>query len=158
MGYVKNATSLEIQDKELLSLSFSLLGDCYHDMKNNKSSDEAYDKALAANPDNAYTLNNYAYYLSLRNEALDKAAQMSARSTQLQPNTASFEDTYAWILFMQKKYPDARIWMEKALAHDKDKSAVKYEHYGDILFYLGKTDEAVIIGKRPKATVRNRRF
>jgi len=150
LGYVKNATSLEIQDKELLSLSFSLLGDCYHDMKNNKSSDEAYDKALAINPDNAYTLNNYAYYLSLRNEALDKAAQMSARSTQLQPNTASFEDTYAWILFMQKKYPDAKVWMEKALAHDKDKSGVKYEHYGDILFYLGKTDEAVDNWKKAK--------
>jgi tetratricopeptide (TPR) repeat protein len=150
LGYVKNATSLEIQDKELLSLSFSLLGDCYHDMKNNKSSDDAYDKALAINPDNAYTLNNYAYYLSLRNEALDKAAQMSARSTQLQPNTASFEDTYAWILFMQKKYPDAKVWMEKALTHDKDKSAVKYEHYGDILFYLGKTDEAVDNWKKAK--------
>jgi tetratricopeptide (TPR) repeat protein len=150
LGYVKNATSLEIQDKELLSLSFSLLGDCYHDLKNNKSSDDAYDKALAINPDNAYTLNNYAYYLSLRNEQLDKAAQMSARSTQLQPNTASFEDTYAWILFMQKKYPDAKVWMEKALTHDKDKSAVKYEHYGDILFYLGKADEAVDNWKKAK--------
>jgi tetratricopeptide (TPR) repeat protein len=143
LGYVKNATSLEIQDKELLSLSFSLLGDCYHDLKNNKSSDDAYDKALAVNPDNAYTLNNYAYYLSLRNEGLDKAAQMSARSNLLQPNTASFEDTYAWILFMQKKYPDAKLWMEKALTHDKDNSAVKYEHYGDILFYIGNTDGAV---------------
>jgi len=150
LGYVKNATSLEIQDKELLSLSFSLLGDCYHDLKNNKSSDDAYDKALAINPDNAYTLNNYAYYLSLRNEALDKAAQMSARSNQLQPNTASFEDTYAWILFMQKKYPEAKLWMEKALAHDKDNSAVKYEHYGDILFYLGNTDAAVQNWKKAK--------
>jgi tetratricopeptide (TPR) repeat protein len=150
LGYVKNATSLEIQDKELLSLSFSLLGDCYHDLKNNKSSDEAYDKALAVNPDNAYTLNNYAYYLSLRNEALDKAAQMSARSNQLQLNTASFEDTYAWILFMQKKYADAKVWMEKALSHDKENSAVKYEHYGDILFNLGNTDEAVQNWKKAK--------
>jgi tetratricopeptide (TPR) repeat protein len=150
LGYVKNATSLEIQDKELLSLSYSLLGDCYHDLKNNKSSDEAYDKALAINPDNAYTLNNYAYYLSLRNEALDKAAQMSARSNQLQANSASFEDTYAWILFMQKKYADAKVWMEKALTHDKDNSAVKYEHYGDILFYLGNTDGAVQNWKKAK--------
>jgi tetratricopeptide (TPR) repeat protein len=150
IGYIKNATSLEIQDKELLSLSYSLLGDCYHDLKDNKSSDEAYDKALTANPDNAFTLNNYAYYLSLRKEALDKAAQMSAHSNQLQPNSASFEDTYAWILFMQKKYADAKIWMEKALAHDKDNSAVKYEHYGDILFYLGNTDDAVQNWKKAK--------
>ena len=150
LGYVKNATSLEIQDKDLLSLSFSLMGDCYHDLKDNKSSDEAYDKALSYNPDNAFTLNNYAYYLSLRNEALDKAAQMSARSNELQPNTASFEDTYAWVLFKQKKYAEAKVWMEKALAHDKDNSSAKYEHYGDILFYLGNTDAAVQNWKKAK--------
>ncbi|WP_183564546.1 tetratricopeptide repeat protein [Mucilaginibacter sp. SP1R1] len=151
LGYAKNATSLEIQDKDLLSLSFSLLGDCYHDLKDNKSSDEAYDKALSYNPDNAFTLNNYAYYLSLRSEALDKAAQMSARSNELQPNTASFEDTYAWVLFKQKKYADAKVWMEKALAHDKDNSSAKYEHYGDILFYLGNTEGAVQNWKKAKS-------
>ncbi|WP_162842776.1 tetratricopeptide repeat protein [Mucilaginibacter pineti] len=151
LGYVKNATSLELQDKDLLSLSFSLLGDCYHDLKNNKSSDEAYDKALSYIPDNAFTLNNYAYYLSLRNEQLDKAAKMSARSNELQPNTASFEDTYAWVLFKQKKYADAKVWMEKALAHDKDNSSAKYEHYGDILFYLGNIDEAVQNWKKAKS-------
>jgi tetratricopeptide (TPR) repeat protein len=150
LGYAKNATSLELQDKDLLSLSFSLLGDCYHDLKDNTSSDGAYDKALSYNPDNAFTLNNYAYYLSLRNEALDKAAQMSARSNTLQPNTASFEDTYAWILFKQKKYAEAKVWMEKALAHDKDNGSTKFDHYGDILFYLGNTEAAVQNWKKAK--------
>lgn len=150
VGYVKNATSLELQDKELLSLSFSLLGDCYHELKNIKSSDESYEKALTYNPDNAFTLNNYAYYLSLRNEQLEKAAAMSAHSNELQPNTASFEDTYAWILFKQKKYAQAKEWMEKALTHDKENSAVKYEHYGDILFFLGDTDAAVANWKKAK--------
>lgn len=149
--YLKNATSLELQDKELLSLSFSLLGDCYHELKNIKASDESYEKALAYNPDNAFTLNNYAYYLSLRNEQLEKAAQMSARSNELQPNTASFEDTYAWILFMQKKYTPAKQWMEKAIAHDKENSSVKYEHYGDILFFVGDTDAAVANWKKAKS-------
>lgn len=150
LGYAKNATSLEIQDKDLLSLSFSLLGDCYHGLNDNKNSDAAYDKALSYNPDNAFTLNNYAYYLSLRGEALDKAAQMSARSNELQPNMASFEDTYAWVLFKQKKYAEAKVWMEKALAHDKDNSSAKYEHYGDILFYLGNIDTAVQNWKKAK--------
>ncbi|WP_431199734.1 tetratricopeptide repeat protein [Mucilaginibacter sp. P19] len=81
------------------------MGDCYHELKNIKSSDESYEKALTYNPDNAFTLNNYAYYLSLRNEQLEKAAAMSAHSNELQPNTASFEDTYAWILFKQKNMP-----------------------------------------------------
>lgn len=151
VSYIKNATSLELQDKELLSQSFSSLGDCYHDLKDNKNSDEAYEKALTFNPDNAFTLNNYAYYLSLRGEQLEKAAKMSKRSNELQPNNASFEDTYAWILFKQKDYSGAKLWIEKALTDDKDKSGVKSEHFGDIMFYLGNIDAAVENWKKAKA-------
>jgi tetratricopeptide (TPR) repeat protein len=150
LSYIKNTTSLELQDKELLSQSYSALGDCYHEVKDNAKSDEAYDKALTYNADNAFTLNNYAYYLSERGERLDQAAIMSKRSNELQPNTASFEDTYAWILFRQKNYTGAKVWMEKALAHDKDKSAVQEEHYGDIMFYLGDTNAAVESWKKAK--------
>ncbi|MDB5023157.1 MAG: tetratricopeptide repeat protein [Mucilaginibacter sp.] len=150
LEYVKNASSLETQDKDLLAQCFSSMGDCYHSLNDLASSDESYEKALGYNPDNAYTLNNYAYYLSVRGLSLDKAADMSRHSNELQPNTASFEDTYAWILFKQKKYADARLWMEKALSHDKDHSAVQFEHYGDIMFYLGDADAAVQNWKKAK--------
>lgn len=151
LGYLQNATSLETQDKELLSQCYSGIGDCYHDMKDFKASDDAYDKSLSYNPDNAYTLNNYAYYLSVRGVNLDKAEQMSKRSNELQPSTASFEDTYAWILFKQKKYAEAKVWMEKALVNDKDHSAVQTEHYGDIMFYLGNVEAAVQNWKKSKS-------
>jgi tetratricopeptide (TPR) repeat protein len=150
VNYISNATVLESQDKDLLSQSYSSLGDCYHSLGDNQKSDNAYDKSLNYNPDNAYTLNNYAYYLSVRNVSLDKAAEMSRHSNELQPNTASFEDTYAWILFKQKKYSDAKVWMEKAVAHDKEHSAVQAEHYGDILYNLGDTDGAVQNWKKAK--------
>ncbi|QHS54573.1 tetratricopeptide repeat protein [Mucilaginibacter sp. 14171R-50] len=143
ISYLNNAVSLETQDKELLTQAYSALGDCYHSLADNAASDNAYEKAIAISPDNAFTLNNYAYYLSLRNERLESAAQMSKHSNDLQPNTASFEDTYAWILFKQKKYPEAKLWIEKSLLHDKGNSAVKTEHYGDILFLSGDKDAAV---------------
>ena len=150
VGYLKNAVSLEFQDKNLLSQGFSQLGDCYHAMQDNKASDDAYDKALSYMPDNKYTLNNYAYYLSLRGEQLAKAAAMAKHANELEADNASFEDTYAWILFKQKNYQDAKVWMEKAQAHNKNKSAVQTEHYGDILFYLGNADGAVQYWKKAK--------
>ena len=150
-GYLKNAMSLEMDDKELLSQGYSALGDCYHALQDNRNSDQAYDKALSYNPNNAFTLNNYAYYLSLRGDQLDKAASMSKRSNDLQPNNASFEDTYAWILFKQRDFGGAKQWIEKALADDKTNSAVKSEHYGDIMFYLGNVDTAVENWKKAKA-------
>jgi tetratricopeptide (TPR) repeat protein len=150
LEYIKNATELETQDKDLLSQCFSSLGDCYHSTGDLQKSDESYEKALTYNPDNTFTLNNYAYYLSVRSISLDKAAEMSKHSNELQPNTASFEDTYAWILFKQKNYAEAKVWMEKALSHDKSHSAVQAEHYGDIMFYLGDTDAAVQNWKKAK--------
>ena len=143
LTYLKNAASLELDDKELLSQSYSALGDCYHELQNNKLSDESYDKSLQYNPDNAYTLNNYSYYLAIRSENLVKAATMAKKAVDAKPNEASFEDTYAWVLFKQKKFAEAKTWMEKAMQHNKDKSATQAEHYGDILFNIGNTDAAV---------------
>jgi tetratricopeptide (TPR) repeat protein len=150
LSYLKNAVALEFQDKELLTMAYSQLGDCYHAMQDNKNSDVSYDRALSYNPDNKYTLNNYAYYLSLRGEQLDKASAMAKHANELEAGNAAFEDTYAWILFRQKDYKQAKALMEKALAHGKNKSATQTEHYGDILFYLGDIDNAVVNWKKAK--------
>lgn len=150
LGYISNVPALETQDSGLLSQSYSVMGDCYHSMKDYQKSDEAYTKSIEYNPDNVYTLNNFAYYLSLRGEQLDKAAQMAKHATDLQPGHSAFEDTYAWILFKQKKYTEAKVWIEKALANDKGKDATQVEHYGDILFYLNDTDGAVQNWKKAK--------
>ncbi|UEG52934.1 tetratricopeptide repeat protein [Mucilaginibacter daejeonensis] len=149
LSYLKNTVALQFDDKDLSAQAYAALGDCYHELKDNGRSDEAYTRSLTFNPDNAYTLNNYAYYLSIRGEELEKAAVMSKHSIDLQPNTASFEDTYAWILFRQKKYAEAKEWMEKALVHNKDK-ATQVEHYGDILFHLGDTEAALQNWKKAK--------
>src|SRR5690606_968952 len=107
------------------------------------NSDQAYDQSLGYDENNAYTLNNYAYYLALRGENLDKAAIMSQRSNRLDPGNASFQDTYAWVLFKQKKYKEARVWIEKAMENTEGNNSVLAEHYADILFFLGEKDEAV---------------
>ncbi len=149
LSYFKNAVALGSTNKELLSQVYAAMGDGYHQQKDNVQSDLAYDQSLANNPDNVYTLNNYAYYLSLRGEKLDKAAQMSARSNQMQPDNASFEDTFAWVLFKQKKYTEAKSWMEKAIKQNKN-SAGLAEHYGDILYFLNDTENAVKYWKMAK--------
>jgi tetratricopeptide (TPR) repeat protein len=150
LNYLNNVPSLETQDNSLLSQTYSAAGDCYHSIKDFKKSDEAYNKSLQYNPDNVYTLNNFAYYLSLRAEQLDKAAQMAKHANDLQPNNGSFEDTYAWILFRQKNYTEAKQWIEKAIANDKGKDATQIEHYGDIMFYLNDADGALLNWKKAK--------
>lgn len=131
---------------------FSNMGDAYHSLRQHEQSDSAYEKSLRLDSENAYVLNNYSYYLSLRNTQLEKAKQMSAYSNKLVPRNSSFLDTYAWILFRLKEYESAREWQEKAIAASagEEPSATLLEHYGDILFMLGKKTEAVGYWKKAK--------
>jgi len=131
-----------LDNKALKSQFLANLGDAYYQEKNNPKSDSCYDRALDINPNDVYILNNYSYYLSLRNDKLDKAENMSRKSNELEPDNASYLDTYAWILYAQKKYSDAKIYMEKALAVDGNKNPVLLEHYGDILYKLDMKENA----------------
>ncbi len=143
LSYLKNALSLESDDKKFISQVYSGLGDAYNALKNYPESNQAYEKSLAADPTSAYTLNNYAWYLAVRGENLEKAEQLSKRSLGLEKDNSSFEDTYAWILFKQKKFKEARVWMEKAIKDDQLSKGSLAEHYGDILFHLGEKELAV---------------
>lgn len=151
VSYLRNAADMETEDAEVRSQIYATLGDSYNALKKYKESDQSYDKALEINPDNSYVLNNYAYYLSLRGENLDKAEKMSKHSVQLNPNNASSEDTYAWILFRLKKYQEARTWIEKALRNDTTNNSTQVEHYGDILYLLNEKELALKQWEKAKA-------
>jgi tetratricopeptide (TPR) repeat protein len=127
----------------LLAQFYASLGDAYNQLKKHSASDSAYDQALAINPDNVNVLNNYAYYLSLRNINLEKAEAMSKKSNELVPNNSSYEDTYGWILYQMKKFEDAKTWIGKALDHNGRSNGTLLEHYGDVLYQLGDKEEAL---------------
>jgi tetratricopeptide (TPR) repeat protein len=150
ISHLKNAASLQLENTEEMGQIYSALGDSYNALKRYSESDQAYDKALELVPGDSYTLNNYAYYLSLRGENLDKAEKMSKKSNELDPDKASSQDTYAWILFRLKKYQDAQVWIEKAL-HNNKSSATLIEHYGDILFHVGDKQQAFEQWRKAKA-------
>jgi tetratricopeptide (TPR) repeat protein len=147
---LKRALPMSLSNPPLRADIYSLLGDAYHTLNDHTNSDESYEKSLEIKPDNAFVLNNYAYYLSLRKQNLERAAQMAARANELSPGNASFEDTYAWVLFQLGRYADALLWQEKALANGGNKSAVQNEHYGDILYRLGREEQAVEAWKKAR--------
>ncbi len=147
----KTALMLVVDNKNLQIQLHANIGDTYNQMKKYADSDAAYDEALALDPNNALVLNNYSYYLSVRGEKLDKAEKMSKLSNSLEPANSSYEDTYAWILYKNGNYADARTWLEKAMKNGGDKSAVILEHYGDVLFKLGEKEKALEYWKRAQA-------
>jgi len=154
--YQKGIESLEegiefvYDNKPLMLEYYSNLGNAYNAIKNFTKSDKAFDDALKVNPDDASILNNYAYFLSLRKEKLDKAERYSRRSNELAPNNRSYIDTYGWILYQLGKYTEAETWLARA-AKMGNKNGTLLEHYGDVLYKLNKTEEALNYWKEAKS-------
>lgn len=109
---------------------------------------KAFDKVIELDPENWPAMNNYAYYLSVRNENLEKAEILSSKAVRANPNNATYLDTYAWVLFMRKDYTLAKFYMESAMKNGGDKNGVIVEHFGDILFMLGQKDDALVNWKK----------
>ncbi|MFZ7114730.1 MAG: tetratricopeptide repeat protein [Bacteroidota bacterium] len=142
---------LVVDDKRLETNFLSSLGEAYNEIRDFVKSDESFEKALVLDPKDANVMNNYAYFLSERNEKLDRAEQLSKVSNELEPNQSSYEDTYGWIMYKQGKYSDAKIWIEKSLANGSDKSATVLEHYGDVVYHLGDNAKALEYWQKAKA-------
>ncbi len=143
LALLTSGAKLVVDDNELLAQFYMYEGDACHALKNEQDAFKAYEKSILLKDDNAYVLNNYAYYLSLRGSNLDKAEKMAKKAVALEPQNASFQDTYGWVLFAQEKYKEAGEWIYKALQNKEEASAEVLEHYGDVLYKLGNESQAV---------------
>lgn len=134
---------LVVDNTALLLQFYSSMGDCYNKLKKYTESDEAYDYVLAVDPNNISTLNNYAYYLSLRGEKLDKAKTMAEKLVSIEGRNPAYLDTYAWVLYKMGNYAEALRQSKTAYTNGGSASAEITEHYGDILYKNGEQQEAL---------------
>lgn len=127
-----------------------LYGDQFVTLTDTVKGMRIYDQALTLDPDNYMTLNNYAYFLALRDTDLDKASVMSQKTVNAHPDNGTFLDTYAYILFKKHDYERARMYQEMAMENtpEADVTAELLEHYGDILFMLGDNEKALSYWKK----------
>ena len=138
----------EINDKsssDIVSDFYCIMGDILFKKGKATEAFAAYDSCLQWKPDNISCLNNYAYYLSLNNLNLKKAEEMSVKTIQAEPTSATYLDTYAWILFLEGRYEEAKMYIDQAISNDStdESSADVYEHAGDIHAMAGDIDKAV---------------
>lgn len=148
MPFFQKGVELAGDKLELKSQFYSYLADCYYNLDSVQQAFDMFDQVLLINPDDALVLNNYAYYLSLRNEKLELAERMSSKAIAIEPENGTYLDTYAWVLYMRGEYSQARYYMKLAIEKTKESSGVLYEHYGDILYRSGNKEEALKMWKK----------
>ena len=148
---------------DIVSDFYAIMGDILHQKGRISEAFAAYDSCLQWKDDNIGCLNNYAYYLCLENQDLQRAEQMSYRTIKAEPKNPTYLDTYAWILFMEERYAEAQIYIDQAMRADTipadstvgdgsdDVHRVSpgiVEHAGDIHAVNGDIDEAVRLWQR----------
>ena len=132
----------------LRSVIYGSLGDNCQNRGDYKNCFKYYDKGLRLDTTNAVIYNNYAYFLSLREERLDDALEMARKANRLSPNNPTYLDTYAWVLYMLGRYEEAREPMRLAVSLDRTDSKELLIHYGDILYKLNDRFMASIYWKK----------
>lgn len=143
MPYLEKSAELKPDDVGILST----LAMAYNSQKKYKESDAVYEKALLIDPENALVLNNYAYNLSVREENLERALEMSRISLNKEPGNPSYLDTYGWILYKLKDYKNAADYIEKAVSINSS-NWVLLDHLGDVYFALKNTTKAIYYWKK----------
>jgi tetratricopeptide (TPR) repeat protein len=83
----------------------------------------------------------------LEKRELEKAERMASKAIELEKDNATYIDTYAWVLFQQQKYAEAKVYIDQVLnivgkEPDKD-DATLIEHAGDIYSQCGFKDKAL---------------
>ena len=155
LGAFRNGVGVINEDSNpaIVSDFYAVMGDLLHQKGLQKEAFEAYDSCLQWKPDNIMCLNNYAYYLSVLGEQLDKAEQMSYKTIKAEPKNATYLDTYAWILFRQKRYAEAKVYIDQAMQNiealagieeDSLSNATIYEHAGDIYWFCDEPTCALV--------------
>lgn len=137
-------------NQDMVSDLYAIMGDLLCKKDEYVKAFAAYDSCLQWKDDNMGCLNNYAYYLSLNGGDLTKAEQMSYRTVKQEPSNSTYLDTYAWILFMQERYAEAKLYINQAVASDTVVSDVILEHAGDIYAMNGDIVRALDYWRKAK--------
>ena len=142
---INRALDVQPADKpDALAIMYSTLGDIYNITKQYELSDNAFEKSLSYDANDASVLNNYSYYLSERGQKLDLAEKMSLKSLQLKPGEGTFLDTYGWILYKRGNYEDARDYVQQAIKKSAGYAdGTLFDHLGNIYYKLNDKQKAL---------------
>ena len=95
------------------------------------------------NPQHAVALNALGYTLANRTDRLEEAFLLTKKALALKPENPMILDSMGWVLFKLNKKEEALVFLLKAYQTFPDGEVAA--HLGEVLWVLGKKDEAQAI-------------
>jgi tetratricopeptide (TPR) repeat protein len=97
-------------------------------------------KILVADPDNITALNALGYTLADRTQRYAEALEMIDRARAAEPDNAAIIDSHGWVLYRLGRNAEALVELRRAYTLQKDAEIAA--HIGEVLWTLGRRDEA----------------
>jgi tetratricopeptide (TPR) repeat protein len=126
------------------------LGATLEKQKNYVDAEAAFKQVLVIEPDNAAALNYIGYMLAERGERLDESVEYLKRALEMEPDNGSFLDSIGWAYFKAGKLDLAEENLKRAADQLRVNSVVQ-EHYGQLLFRMGRFEDAIAAWNRALA-------
>ncbi len=98
-------------------------------------------KAVELSPDNPTMLNYLAYSWANMGINLEEAETMLLHAIERFPNNGNIIDSLGWVYFRQNRLPEALAELNKAANLAPSQGEI-FSHLGDVLWYLGRRQEA----------------
>ena len=128
-------------DLEIKSDLFYRRGASNERMGNYEESDRDMLLSLEIDPDDAYVLNYLAYSWLERDHKIKEAMEMLEKAYSLMENDPYIIDSIGWAYFLTDDYVKAETYLKRAVELMPD-DAIVNDHYGDILWKLGRKIQA----------------
>lgn len=126
------------------------LGAALERQKRHADAERAFRQVLALDRMHAPTLNYLGYMLAERGERLEESVDFIRRALDIDPYNGSYLDSLGWAYFKLNKLDLAETNLVRAATQISTNSVVQ-DHLGELMFKLGRYDDAVEAWKRALA-------
>ena len=123
------------------NFNYRNLGISYERIGQVELAENALQKALQLNPDDALTLNYIGYWWADENRRIEEALELIKKAVNLQPTSGYFADSLGWAYFRQDDFNTAVLWLEKAIQLAPADPVIA-DHLGDAYWKVGRFLEA----------------
>lgn len=129
-----------------LDVTFELGAACER-QKRYDAAEQAFRKVIARAPHHAQALNYLGYMLADRGIRLPESVEYIRRALQADPGNPAYLDSLGWAYFRMNRLDLAEANLREAASARVGDSAVQ-EHWGDLLFKLGRIADAIVAWQR----------
>ena len=112
----------EINNPEAVSNFMSTLGDAYQAADSLGKAIETYNKSIEIYPSNVLAYNNAAYAMAQNDTLLDQALSYARYAVLSDMENPTYLDTYAWVYFKKRDYPQAKKYIDLTLKYSSPDS------------------------------------